>query len=393
MIRSLLPGAVACALAAQAPAPPLTYDALLARAKADPTLLRTEADLAARQRQLAATGGLLKEAPTVLAEGGRRVGPVTTTTDKVAQVDAPLLLAPRIRGEARRTLDSSQRTALALGRAEARHRLRLAYLEAWLAQAQLRLRTGQSETMETWLRVARARVDSGSDPAFQAELVRGDLVRQRTELGDAFRRAAEAWAALRALAELPSESLSLADPGPAALPDPAPLPAAFESSLARRALADRLATDRAAFELQQAVQTARWSVRGSYASEGEERITRLGVAIRLPRPGELGAQRREGAAGRASLQREGEAADLQLASRFQTALDRLRAFGAPPEPQGFEAALQAVDLRLQEGKERPSEALFLRRQLLEAQSATLQRLRDAHALVAELDLLTLGDAR
>jgi hypothetical protein len=52
-----------------------------------------------------------------------------------------------------------------------------------------------------------------------------------------------------------------------------------------------------------------------------------------------------------------------------------------------------VDLRLQEGKERPSDALLLRRQLLEAQSATLQRLRDAHALVAELDLLTLGDAR
>ena len=393
MFRSLFLGTVACALSAQAPAPPLTYDALLARAKADPVLLRIEADLAARHRQLAATGGFLKEGPTVLAEGGRRVGPVTTTTDKVAQVDAPLLLAPRIRGEAQRTLDANQRTALALGRAEARHRLRLAYLEAWLAQAQLRLRTGQSETMETWLRVARARVASGSDPAYQAELVRGDLVRQRTELGDALRRSAEAWAALRALADLPPEPLPLADPGPAALPDPAPLPAAFGSSLVRRALADRLATEQAGFRLQQAVQASRWSVRGSYASEGEERITRLGVAFRLPRAGELGALRREQAAGQAALRREGESADLQLASRFDTALARLRAFGEPPEPQGFDAALQAVDLRLQEGKERPSDALLLRRQLLEAQSATLQRLRDAHALIAELDLLTLGDAR
>lgn len=161
MLRSLLPEAVACALAAQAPAPPLTCDALLGRAKPDPALLRLEADLAARERQLAATGGLLREGPTVLA-----------------------------------------------------------------------------------------------------------------------------------------------DPGPAALPDPAPLPAAFEAGLAR-----------------------------------------------------------------------------------------LRTFGDPPDSRGFAAALQAVDLRLKEGKERPSEALFLRRQLLEAESATLQRLRDAHALATELDLLTLGDAR
>lgn len=393
MIRSLFLGAAICALSAQIPAPPLTYDALLARAKVDPALLRAEADLAARQRQLAATGGLLREGPTVLAEGGRRVGPVTTSTDKVAQVDAPLLLAPRVRSEAQRTLDSNQRTTLALGRAEARHRLRLAYLEAWLAQAQLRLRTGQSEVMETWLRVARARVASGSDPAYQAELVRGDLVRQRTDLAEALRRASEAWAALRSLADLPPDPLPLADPGPAKLPDPAPLPAAFEASLARRALTDRLASEQAAFQLQQALRSSRWSLKGSYASEGEERITRLGVAFRLPRAGELSAQRREAATGRKALQREGETAALQLASRFQTALARLRTFGDPPESQGFEAALQAVDLRLKEGKERPSEALFLRRQLLEAESATLQRLRDAHALVAELDFLTLGDVR
>jgi hypothetical protein len=393
MFRSLFLGAAACALSAQAPAPPLTYDALLARAKPDPALLRIEADLAARERQLTATGGLLREGPTVLAEAGRRVGPVTTTTDKVAQVDAPLLLAPGTRGEARRTLDTTQRTALALGKAEARARLHQAYLDAWLAQAQLRLRTDQLATMEDWLRVARARVESGSDPAYQEDLVRGDLARQRTELGDAHRRAAETWAALRALAELPPDPQPLADPGPAALPDAAPLPAAFEGGLARRSLADRLAAEQAAFQLQQAVRNARWSLKGSYASEGEERITRLGVAYRFPRAGELGAQRREEATGRLALQREGEAASLQLASRFQTALARLRTFGEPPDSPGFAAALQAVDLRLREGKERPSEALLLRRQLLEAEAATLQRLRDAHALIAELDLLTLGDAR
>lgn len=393
MLRSLLPGALACALSAQAPAPPLTYDSLLAKARPDPWLLRLEADLAARQRHLAATGGVLKEGPTLMAEGGRRVGPSATTTDKVAQVDAPLLLAPATRGKARRTLDATERTTLALGRAETHQRLRLAYLDAWLAQAQLDLKAGQSEVTETWLRVATARVDSGSDPAYQVDLVRGDLVRQRAELGEAHRRLAEAWAALRTLADLPAQPEPLADPGPAALPDPAALPGAFESGLARRALADRLASEEAAFLLQQAVQSSRWSLRGSYASEGDERITRLGVAFRLPRAGELGAQRREASAGQAALRREGESAQLQLASRFETALARLKAFGDPQEARGFEASLRAVDLRLQEGKERPSEALLLRRQLLEAESAALQRRRDAHALMAELDLLTLGDAR
>ncbi|HJW44564.1 MAG TPA: hypothetical protein VJ463_08905 [Geothrix sp.] len=395
MIRALLQGALACALAAQAqePAPPLTYEALLSRATADPAQLRLEADLAARQRQLAATGGLLREAPTLTAEAGRRSGAGAASTDKVAQVDAPLLLAPALRTGARDSLDRAEGSLLALARAEARHRLRLAYLDAWLAGAQLRLRGAQLDLTETWVKVAQARVDSGSDPAYQADLVRGDLLRLRAELGEAQRRASEAWGALRALTDLPAEPMPLADPGPPALPAAEGLPEAFQRGLLRRAQADRAAADRAAFELHQALRGSRWSLKGSHASEGDERITRLGVAFRLPRPGELNAQKRETSAGRGALSREAEAAAFQLESRFQTALLRLRTFGEILPPRRFEAALQAVDLRLQEGKERPSDALLLRRQLLEADSASLQRIREGHALAAELDLLTLGDAR
>ncbi|MBP1772336.1 MAG: hypothetical protein H6P99_1499 [Holophagaceae bacterium] len=395
MLRALLQGALVCALAAQAqePVPPLTYEALLSRATADPTQLRLEADLAARQRQLAATGGLLREAPTLTAEAGRRSGAGTTSTDKLAQVDAPLLLAPTLRAGARDSLDRAEGSLLALAGAEARHRLRLAYLDAWLAGVQLRLRSSQLDLTETWVKVAQARVDSGSDPAYQADLVRGDLLRLRADLGEAQRRAAEAWGALRALATLPAEPLPLADPGAPALPSPEGLGEAFGRSLMRRALADRVAADRTAYDLQQALKASRWSLRGSHAAEGDERITRLGLAFRLPRPGELGAQKREASAGRGALAREGEAAAYQLESRFQTALTRLRTFGEVLPPRRFDTALQAVDLRLREGKERPSDALLLRRQLLEADSASLQRLRDAHALAAELDLLTLGDAR
>jgi hypothetical protein len=45
---------------------------------------------------------------------------------------------------------------------------------------------------------------------------------------------------------------------------------------------------------------------------------------------------------------------------------------------------------LAEGKERPSEALPIRRQLLEAQVARLRRLHANHLLIAELQALTEG---
>ena len=369
----------------------LTFEALQSRAKPDPTQLRAEADLATLQRELATTGGIFREGPTVAVEAGRRVTSAGNSTDKAAQVDAPLLLAPGVRRTARQTLEASTRTSLVLLKAESRQRLRMAYLEAWSTQAQLRVRESQVLATEAWLRVAQARVASGSDPAFQVDLVMGDQYRQRAELGEAHRLASEAWAHLRGLADLPLEPLSLAGPGPAVLPDPATQTEAFEQSLMRRAVVERLAREQSHFELQQALRGARWSLRGSHASEGDETVTRFGIAFRLPRPGEAKALRSEASAVRRALDRERESTILQLESRFQTALARLRTFGAVPLPLAFEGALAAVDLRFREGKERPSDALLLRRQVLEAQIASLQRLRDAHALLAELEVMTLGD--
>lgn len=369
----------------------LTFEALQSRAKPDPTQLRAEADLATLQRELATTGGIFREGPTVAVEAGRRVTSTGNSTDKAAQVDAPLLLAPGVRRNARQVLEASTRTSLALLRVESRQRLRMAYLEAWSTQAQLRVRESQVLATEAWLRVAQARVASGSDPAFQVDLVMGDQYRQRAELGEAHRLASEAWAHLRGLADLPLEPLSLAGPGPAVLPDPATQTEAFEQSLMRRAVVERLAREQSQFELQQALRGARWSLRGSHASEGDETVTRFGIAFRLPRPGEAKALRSEASAVRRALDRERESTILQLESRFQTALARLRTFGAVPLPLAFEGALAAVDLRFREGKERPSDALLLRRQVLEAQIASLQRLRDAHALLAELEVMTLGD--
>lgn len=397
MIRALLQGALVCALGASAqepaPPPPLTFEALLAQASRDPGLLRLEADLAARNRQLAATGGLFREGPTLTAEAGRRSGPLATGTDRVAQVDAPLLLAPTLRAGARASLDQVQRTLPPLAQAEARHRLRLAYLDAWLAQAQLHLRDVQFGLTQSWVQVAQARVDAGSDPAYQVDLVRGDLLRLQQEQGSALRRVRETWGTLRTLAELPPEPGPLADPESPALPPAAGLAEAFQQSLIRQAQRDQSAADRSAFDLQQALRASRWSLKGSYAAEGEERVTRLGLAFRLPRAGERGAERREGAAGHAALAREAEAAEALLDARFRAALARLAVHRSVLPPPRFAASLQAVDLRLQEGRERPSEALLIRRQLLEAENAALQQRHDAHALAAELTLLTLGAVR
>jgi outer membrane protein TolC len=392
MRTSLIWGLALCVQALATP-PPLTFDDLRALAKPDPHLVRAEADLAARSRLLAATGGVLREGPTVVAEAGRRSSPFQASTDKVAQVEAPLLLAPGLRKEAVLNLEKSGASTLALARAEGRLRLRSAYLEAWEGQAQLRLRQDQLGLLRSWREVARARVESGSDPAYQGDLVQGELLRQQTELGMAQRRAAESWAALRNLAELPPDPRELADPGPAALPDPAHLSAAFQAGLLRRALQEQQRLDRSSFELQQALRGSRLSLRGSYSAEGDERVTRFGIALRLPRSGELQALGRERETGKAALRVEAEATERNLVSRFQVALERLKSFGEESGPTDFAASLAAVDLRLKEGKERPSDALALRRQLLEARFSALQRRREAHALAAEIEHLCTGVPR
>mgnify|MGYP003864593081 CR=1 FL=1 len=78
---------------------------------------------------------------------------------------------------------------------------------------------------------------------------------------------------------------------------------------------------------------------------------------------------------------------LILKANHPSPLSALR----PPLPfMGFEQSLKAISLRLSEGKERPSEALPIRRQLLEAKAASYRRLHAAHLLSAEVQALTNG---
>lgn len=397
-MRPLLMGALPCALLAQAPPPAtltatplLAFDEIQRRARTSPEQYRTEALLAERRRALAATGGFLREGASLGVSAGPRTNPLApATTDQTVDLDLPLFLAGGTRRRLEQAFGKADPALREAARIEARFRLRQAYLEAWLSERLLGLRESDLATVQAWLKAAQARLESGADPAFQVSLVEGEVLKAQLELDEARRQRLLAWAGLRALAEVPAEPVALAGPGEAALPIGEGLPARFEHGALRRAIQRRLELDQQALRHQEALATSRWSLRGSYGKEGEDRITKVGLAYRFSRPGEGRAIRQEAEANAQASQRELEIALLELEGRFQSALTRSRN-AAPAAPfAAFDSALRAVSLRLSEGKERPSEALPIRRQLLEAQAATLRRLHAAHLLCAELQALTIG---
>ena len=392
-MRILLLGALPCLLMAQAPTltPPLDFDDIFQRARTSPEQYRTEALLAERHRALSGTRGFLREGPSVGLAAGPRTNPAApTTTDRTVEVDVPLFLAPGTQRRLEAALGQADPRLREAARIEAGYRLRQAYLDAWLGERLLQLREADLATVQAWLKAARARLEAGADPAFQVSLVEGELLRTQTEVDEARRQRLQTWAGLRALSEVPGVPVPLADPGLPALPAPEGLQARFEGGPLRQAIQSRLELEQQTLRHQEALAGSRWSLRGSHGREGEDRITKVGLAYRFGRPGEGAALRREAEANLQAGRRELEIALLELDARFQAALARLQSAEPLQTFTGFETALLAVGLRLAEGRERPSEALPIRRQLLEAQMATLRRTHATHLLKAELEALTHG---
>ncbi|MDP1832200.1 MAG: TolC family protein [Geothrix sp.] len=389
-MRTFLLGALPCLLMAQAP--PLSYDDILQRARTSPGQYRTEALLAGRERQLRGSSGLLREGPSLGLSAGPRRSPLTpSTTDRSVQVDLPLFLSPGTQRRLEEALGKADPVLRESARIEARFRLRQAYLDAWLAERLLGLREADLGTVQAWFQAARARQEAGADPAFQASLVEGEVLRAQLDLDEARRTRFLAWASLRTLAAVPDGPVPLAEPGDPVLLSPSDLSAGFEGGSLRRAIQARLELEEQTLRQQEALATSRWSLRGSTSKEGVERVTTLGVAYRFPRPAETRAIHRETAATLSATRQELDIARVELEARFQSALARLQSASAPTPFTAFDTALRAVGLRLSEGKERPSEALPIRRQLLEAQVASLRRLQAAHLLTAELQALTHGN--
>lgn len=386
-MRTFLLGMLPCLLMAQAP--PLSYDDILKRARTSPERSRTEALLAERHRALNGTRGFLREGPFLGIAAGPRTNPTwPTTTDQSVELDLPLFLSPGTRRRLEESLGQADPALRGAAKTEARFHLRQTYLDAWLTERLLQLREADLTTVQTWLKAARVRLEAGADPGFQVSLVEGEVLRAQADLDETRRQRLNAWAALRAVADVPGVPVPLADPGEALSPPSEGLTAKFEASALRRAIQSRLDLEQQALRHQEALAISRWSLRGSYAKEGEDRISKVGLAYRFSRPGEGLAIKRETEATLQATKRELEVALLELDARFQSALIRLQT-ATPPLPfKGFDLSLNAISMRLSEGKERPSEALPIRRQLLEAQAASYRRLQAAHLLTAELQALT-----
>ena len=382
-------GALPFLLALQAVAQtPLTYQDIQAKARPAPEQWRTDAWLSERNLQLQESRGFLREGPTLsLGTGPRRKAGLPTTADRAFEVDVPLFLSPRLRAGLESALGDAHPLLKEAARREASLRLRTAYLEAWLATRTLALRESDLDTVERWLKAARTRLEAGADPAFQVSLVEGERLKAQQDLDEARIQQARALGALVSLADLPGAPVPLADPGPVPQLPTRDLAKGLEQGPLRKALLAQADLETRSLRLKEAQTLSRWSLRGSYAQEGEEKITRFGVAVRLPRPGEGSSVRRSTEAQIQAVQGETRQALAELDARAQATLSRMAAFFREERLPDFAQAVAAVGLRLQEGRERPSEALPIRRQLLEAQMASLRRIRAQYLLAAELQTL------
>jgi len=217
--------------------------------------------------------------------------------------------------------------------------------------------------------------------------VEGERLRVQQELDDARAQVARTWGVLVALADIPAHPAPLADPGPTStIPREEPSLRVQEGPL-RKALLAQVELEERSLRLREAQTQSRWSFRVSHAQEGEENVTRFGFAVRLPRPGEGTALRRRTETQIQALQGEARQALADLDARVMGALSRLQKSPSAPAVPDFTQAIAAVGLRLQEGRERPSEALPIRGQLLAAQMASLRQIHAQQLLTAELQTL------
>jgi hypothetical protein len=217
------------------------------------------------------------------------------------------------------------------------------------------------------------------------------------------------WQTLAGLAEVPQAPQPLADPptrggsGPAALPDAAEPPAdpdapasseppADRERLRRaavwRAIEARLVLSEATARFAAARELSRWSLRWGVEREGDEDAAHLGASYRFLRGGAAAATDLAVETELAAARREAELDRSALAARLAAAQALSRFYARQAEPLDPSGPLAALELRLREGKSRPSEALPLRRQLLAASEAALERQAARARLSLELTALT-----
>jgi len=382
-------GALPCLLMVQAVAQtPLSFQDIQSKARPAPEQWRAEALLAERQSQFQESRGFLREGPTVsFLAGPRRTPGAPGSTDKGLEVDLPLFLSSRVRAELESSLGKAHPLLKDAADREAALRLRMAYLDAWLAGRLLALRESDLAVVEKWFQAAQARFDAGADPAFQVSLVEGERLKIQQDLDEGRIQVARTWGSLVALAEVPSSPVPLADPITTPAIATENMIQRMQQGPLRKALLAQAELEERSLRLKESMALSRWSLRGSYTQEGVDKVTRIGVAVRLPRPGEGAAIRRSTETQVRAIQGEARQALAELDARALGVASRLEKAPSVSSVPDFTQAIAAVGIRLQEGRERPSEALPIRRQLLEAQMASLRRIHTQHLLTAELQTL------
>jgi cobalt-zinc-cadmium efflux system outer membrane protein len=387
---------IACAFALLAAADPpaaLTFDDVIAHAASDPVRLARAAELAKRERELSSSSRYLREGPTVDFDlGPRRIEDGAVRVQASARIEVPFLSGGGARTEADSQLRAAVPDIVAAERVESRFRLRQAYLDAWLAQERIAVMEAQRAATERLAAVIAKRVAEGAEAPYEQALIEGEAQRFRSGADAARDSQGVAWSALAALTDLPAAPQLLASPGIPELVVPDDAAGRFETGLVRGAAGRRASLDSAFADLDRSQQASRWSAAAAIGQEADDSFATVGAVYRFPNRGEGAALSRERAAADAGRHRAAQVEAARIETRFATVSDRVRRFGPVTPPDTFDDALRAVALRMELGRERPSQALIVRRQLLEACDSALARVRDAQLLMAELYALTAGEA-
>jgi outer membrane protein TolC len=366
----------------------LSFAKVVEARRPHPDELELESLLAEAQRLSAGGRSFLAEGLTSSVEAGPRDTPGGVEADAAVEVEAPLLAARSHRGALSDLLPQAagaMREATAL-LAEAE--LADVFVAAWLAQEVVAVRQQDLAAVTAWLSAAQSRVAEGADAPYEPILVAGERDRALVELLDAQREVAASWGELVARAEISVRPLPLdiADlPGRIgdATLELSPVPQAGIE--ARRRLSLALAAVEAASA------ESRWGLKATVAREADENVAHAGVAYRLPLRGERAGIAAGRQADESRAHREAELALAGLEARLAIAAAALAAIEptlTAAELEGAETALQA---RIAEGKERTSEVLPLRRQLLEARIAALEARAARLSAAAQLHILGGGD--
>ena len=365
----------------------ITFSEALAGRRPSADELDARLLLAEARRAAAGAGSRAAEAPSVSALAGpRRNEDGSSAADVSIGFELPLLSGRGARDELARQVDLLTQPLARGTAAVAAADLASAFVEVWLAQAGAEVRAEDLAAAEAWLAATQRRVEAGADPPYETPLVAGERDRALVELVAARRDVELAWGDLAALADVgPTPRAVTLDGLPGRPESDATSGASAATSIdARENLA--LALQRASGSTAR----SRWALQSEVASEGDERLAHVGLAYRLPLRGERSAIEQEQSAAEERAKRDAERARVALRARLAAAQTALDASPVALVPQDLERAQTALSARLAEGKERASEILPLRRQLLEARLAGLAARAARARAAAEIHFLVGG---